>query len=227
MSRMGTVEANCPECGRSQRVTVCHSINVTVSPNLKDELFQDKINTFSCEQCGKTIRIALDLLYHDMDKGIKICEQYSDVDMKELEGSVESRIASVFRVTIPRSRYKRIVRSREDLKEKIMIFDDGFDDRVMEFLKVAFTVTGDLNLEPGTPIKIYYSGKAEEQSLLLSVLGERGLLGRYAVPVSQYDKMANSIVQLLDKDGSTENEWLLVDREYVRSLVDASGEGRA
>lgn len=60
-------QIKCPECGNIQMVTVWSSINVSLDPMLKDELFKATINVFDCEGCDLKMLLPVPLLYHDMD----------------------------------------------------------------------------------------------------------------------------------------------------------------
>jgi predicted RNA-binding Zn-ribbon protein involved in translation (DUF1610 family) len=64
----------CPECGTKQMVTIWRSLNVTTDPEIKNALFDGKINVFECDKCGYSGFIPVPLMYHDMNK--KICVQY-------------------------------------------------------------------------------------------------------------------------------------------------------
>jgi hypothetical protein len=67
MSKRVEVEALCPFCGFSQTVAFYSSVNVSLEPRLREEIFEDNINRFTCLNCCKTCLISADLLYHDMD----------------------------------------------------------------------------------------------------------------------------------------------------------------
>jgi hypothetical protein len=77
--------------------------------------------------------IGKDLLYHDMQMRVIIFEQYSSHDiMDQLETLKQQCPPSTFQD------YRfRIVKSRRGLIEKILIFQDGFDDRVVELMKLS------------------------------------------------------------------------------------------
>jgi len=67
MSKKVEVEATCPFCGYIQSVAFYSSVNVSLEPELREMVFDDEINQFTCLSCGKTCLISADLLYHDMD----------------------------------------------------------------------------------------------------------------------------------------------------------------
>jgi hypothetical protein len=63
------VEVSCPSCGSTGEATVCNSINAQLNPELKKQLLEGKVNLFHCEKCGGEYLMAVDLLYHDTEKG--------------------------------------------------------------------------------------------------------------------------------------------------------------
>ena len=74
MSMVDSRPMQCPSCGHNQEATYWQTINVTVSPELKQFLMKGTINTFACEKCGEKAFINIPLMYHDMDQ--KFCVQY-------------------------------------------------------------------------------------------------------------------------------------------------------
>lgn len=78
--RMTMVESHkldCPKCGHLQDASVWSTLNVTLSPDLREKLFNDEINVFACQKCGNRVLINVALLYHDMER--KYCVQYCPV----------------------------------------------------------------------------------------------------------------------------------------------------
>ena len=68
MSHRTTVEIPCPKCQDKQSVDVWDSINVTLDPSMRQQLFDGKINGFVCEKCSKAVVLHTPLLYHDMHR---------------------------------------------------------------------------------------------------------------------------------------------------------------
>ncbi|KPK77293.1 MAG: hypothetical protein AMJ89_02630 [candidate division Zixibacteria bacterium SM23_73] len=68
MSKKVKMKIACPQCGRKQKVLAYKSINVTLSPQLRENVFNDDINRFSCTDCNIYLLLPLDLLYHDMKR---------------------------------------------------------------------------------------------------------------------------------------------------------------
>lgn len=75
------VDATCPQCGTTHEMTLWSSVNVTVDPHLKEEVMQQRINVFTCANCGHRSFANTSLLYHDMNE--RYCIQYvTKEDMK-------------------------------------------------------------------------------------------------------------------------------------------------
>ena len=74
MSKIREGELECPSCGHSQKVTLWDSINVTLDPGLREDLFNGKINVFICDACEEEAFIPIPLMYHDMER--TLCVQY-------------------------------------------------------------------------------------------------------------------------------------------------------
>lgn len=74
MTDLRVHDIECPVCGNKQKAEICHSLNVTNDPWLKDKFFEGKINILECNSCRKEIFLDVPLLYHDMEK--KFLVQY-------------------------------------------------------------------------------------------------------------------------------------------------------
>ena len=74
MSKIAPLNLECPHCGNKQDTMVWDSVNVTLDPEFKTKLFDEEVNLFSCEKCGKKTFINAPLLYHDMAQ--QFCVQY-------------------------------------------------------------------------------------------------------------------------------------------------------
>jgi hypothetical protein len=68
LSKKGTLEIECTECGAEGYLEGWASINASLNPELKDKLLEGKLHVYQCDQCGASVHISAPLLYHDMDK---------------------------------------------------------------------------------------------------------------------------------------------------------------
>ncbi|MFP4475130.1 MAG: CpXC domain-containing protein [Desulfatibacillaceae bacterium] len=79
MSVTNSTEIECPECKSRQKVEYWDSINVTTNPELRDKLFQAKLNRFVCSECQYEAFLNVPLLYNDMEK--RFCAHFFPRDI--------------------------------------------------------------------------------------------------------------------------------------------------
>jgi hypothetical protein len=68
MTYVQTETVTCSKCSKEQTVSIHSTLNVTLDPALRENLFNGQINTFDCSSCGHQAMIGVPLLYHDMDR---------------------------------------------------------------------------------------------------------------------------------------------------------------
>lgn len=131
MSKAAPASLNCPFCDTAQAVILYDSVNVSVDPDLKDAVIEQTINTFTCINCRKNVSVHKNLLYHDMDN--KLLIYLLDQDSEAEAASTGNIFSSFFAYN-----NMRAVRSLNHFKEKILIFENGLSDDIIEIIKCAF-----------------------------------------------------------------------------------------
>lgn len=130
MSRFRREKVTCPSCGTPGTAKIWDSVNPTVDPSLKAGLLEGRLMSYVCPSCGSTTHLEHNLLYHDLDQGVLIWLTYGP------EKVPDPRAMHLFEA-LERPYTKRVVRSPRHLAEKILGFDAGLDDRVVEVVKVV------------------------------------------------------------------------------------------
>ena len=115
----------CPQCGESQKYRLFASINAKENPELRRRVLDETLFDWRCTRCNYFAAMAYSFLYTDPDAGYIICVTPAG------EGSVTEPTQEIQDFT------KRSVRNLAELKEKILIFDAGFDDMAVELVKNA------------------------------------------------------------------------------------------
>ena len=151
MSKQKTDEVSCHECGGHTTVTYWSSVNVRLNPNIKTMVMNGTINTFSCTGCGIPIHV-IGFLFSEKRYMIQFDAQGDGPDMG-------ATFFDMLEDMLPGRRF-RLVRSLEEMQEKIRIFDDELDDYVIEGLKaqIAQNIAG----YPGIEARVFYVGKRSE-----------------------------------------------------------------
>lgn len=68
MSVARTIELTCPECDREEEVEVHQTLNPTIEPDARRQLFEGEINVFQCPACQTRVYVGHPLLYQDMER---------------------------------------------------------------------------------------------------------------------------------------------------------------
>jgi hypothetical protein len=138
MSMERTISITCPGCGNSSDFVIWQSINTVMNPDMKQAVRDCSAFAFTCPHCKQTRNVDYGFLYHQMDDKIMIHYATSDEEAEEVEKMYASghKIDEML-VDLRAENYMiRIVRSHNQLLEKLAIIDAGLDDRLVEIYKV-------------------------------------------------------------------------------------------
>ena len=146
---------SCPRCGEAVETRMWPGINAEVNPNLREQVLQETLFNWTCPACGYVAQMAYPCLYHD--KGRKLM-----VYLVPNGGKEELDAVDVDRA-FPQIGYvqKRVVSSLAELKEKILIFEAGLDDRAVELVKWALSAV--VEKKDGKKPREGYFSFAEEE----------------------------------------------------------------
>ena len=115
----------CPQCGESQKYRLYASLNAKENPELKRRILSETLFDWRCKRCNYFAAMAYSFLYTDPEAKYIVCVTPSG-ESKSVEPTQEIQAYT-----------KRTVKNLADLKEKILIFDIGYDDVAVELVKSA------------------------------------------------------------------------------------------
>lgn len=124
MSQCETVKGKCPTCFLEQDITLWNSINTSLNSELKPMLLSQDILRVKCSGCGAILMLGYPLLYHDMEKQLMISFEPGPQE----EMPAPPPFMGDYQL--------RMVHTPNHLVEKILLFDDGLDDRAIELVKL-------------------------------------------------------------------------------------------
>jgi hypothetical protein len=219
MSQSAVTTVSCPQCRHGQEFTVWHSVNVSQDPELKPRVLDRSLTTFTCEKCGATASIEQDLLYHDMDRRLMIL-RHARHDAPEELGDKSLGLLSA----LGASAYAcRLVRTMNELVEKVLIWEDNLDDRSIEVFKEVVWQELDEAQREGQA-QLFYGGilhpPGEEAEIELVLSNNSGNLSMALPLESEFRRLEKQIVRCLPSTASQCGKWLRVDRQYARSILD-------
>ncbi|MCD8366415.1 MAG: CpXC domain-containing protein [Clostridiales bacterium] len=135
MAQTNTATLTCPICKKDHEVPIWRKIDVQKQPEAKQALLEGTFFDFSCPDCGYASRLHYGSLYVDA-----ALRELIYISGKADEAVADSeRAAAQLAQDVPfyhrGDSLLRIVPSAENLKEKLLIFENGLDDRLVEMCK--------------------------------------------------------------------------------------------
>ncbi len=148
MSKQHTERVPCLKCGEVNEFAIWDNIDTKTNPEAKKLLLSGEIFLFKCPKCGAIMHANNDCFYHQVEGKIMIQLLHSEKDANDVNIALKAidRFADkltdadkISDLQIPLPGYTfRIVRDQNQLREKVYIFNQGLDDRVIEIMKCIF-----------------------------------------------------------------------------------------
>lgn len=141
MDSFQTEKIICPKCGHEQEVKIYPSINSSLDTDIVEKILTNQLFCFECDECHEKTPLIYNSLYHDIEHGLMVwlMPEICDEHIKEMNDTAFQLQA--FGMVNPNVKYRyRIVRTVNELKEKMAIEKENLDDRILELLKVAYLV---------------------------------------------------------------------------------------
>jgi len=188
------------------------SINVSNSPLLKKQFLAGELNKCVCKECGHEAMVEHPVLYHDAEKKLLVWLSNDEAPPKDdFDPSAPSMKEFL------EGNNLRLVRSRNELIEKILIFDAGLDDRHLEFIKLVLMAQMSKNgQEIQGMLFAEVVGEGADKAIGFILAGEEG--NGLTIPWSAYEELATQHADIFPDPKTEAGKWLRVDLEYANSL---------
>jgi hypothetical protein len=199
MTLPATATATCPACGADFAVEVFASVNVSVTPELKQRVLDGSLFDYDCPKCGRLSRFGHVLLYHDMERAFQVW-------LRPEGDAPEPILTTMFEGGPVGGGYCfRWVEQGYELAEKVRVFDARLDDRLVELLKV-WTLAKSQQL--GTPL--LFSRRSPDGIEFLTQNDD-------VVPVSfsRYEALREQFAAKLDPDRG----WQKIGRAFALGFL--------
>lgn len=206
----------CPKCHQLSDINIWHSITVSDSADLKKDLLSGKINMFCCPSCEYKALFPAPLLYHDEEKSLMLSfSPCTDEETKnKLFNEIKQTSAQSGELENLAGYNLRFVYDYNSLLEKILIFDNGLNDKVTEVLKFLILMQKPENADNMTAV----FGKLENDFLEFLITDKTdGKCYTSKVPMESYKTVKEQLKQSGVKDMSF--YWEIVDFNYAAALL--------
>lgn len=140
MSEIRKQTVTCPKCGKQIEIETRDSIELPYDTEQKEAVLKNTFFKVHCTQCDLLFPIAYRCIYNDLEQRYYI---WLAPKMDELETTAiheyNERIKNDNVLKLAQAGYRyRIVRNDNELREKVIIFDNGLDDRYIETMKLIY-----------------------------------------------------------------------------------------
>lgn len=154
----------CPKCRAQLEVDIWDKIEMPYDAQYKEQLMKGSLFGAKCKVCQTMIPMVYDCEYNDLEQRymIWLVPELLDSEKARIMG-YNKRIETDKTLRLAQGGYRyRLVRTVNELREKIFIFDEGLDDRFIETMKVAYVPTIRKNAEEGMKIQGLYFDKNKD-----------------------------------------------------------------
>lgn len=202
MSTTSTRRVHCPDCGAEQDILVVESANVQRFPDFRVQLLARTFMRFSCAACSNRFVIEHEMLYTDLERrqffGVfpraeasrfSQCEELIEATYRQ---AFVDESPHVIRVSLDNC-VRRVVFGYEQLREKVVCFEAGLDDHIVEAIKLGI---GDADPALGAPLSL--QSVEEERLVFATPTGALVAVGRdvYDGVAAQADKTKSLLAPL-------------------------------
>lgn len=161
MSEITKQTIACPKCGKMIQIDVWDSIDIPYDIEQKEKVLKNTFFKATCEDCKIAFPIAYKCLYNDMEQKflIWLAPRLEEEEKAEV-AEYNEKLKTDNRLRLAQGGYTyRIVRNDNELREKVLIFDEGLDDRYIETMKLVYVPAFKKNIAKDSKILGLYFDK--------------------------------------------------------------------
>jgi len=143
-------EATCAACEHRWTVEIAHGLHITRLPHIREQLLTGRFQVFQCPRCAAPTVLEATAVYTDFERHEYVaCETAASASWQAAIARHQAVFRDCFERGPPiaqemgRAFKRRLVYGFRALREKILLWDAGLDDRIVEAVK------GDLLEEEG------------------------------------------------------------------------------
>lgn len=208
-------KVTCPKCGFVYEHECCLSVNAATDPALRERVVSGGTCVAVCPSCSVTTRLIYPCLYQDPEKSFAVyflprTEARSIPAKGDMENLLED--ASV--------KSRRLVDDYTELMEKIAIFENGMDDRVMELFKaytaISMMSAPDAGFKPDT---LVFQGKGDEEHFIMLGIRDKEM-HQLAVPQKLYFALNEAVG---GRDWGEGDDFVMVDMLWALEFLRKEG----
>ncbi len=212
------IEIECPSCGCEFEVPMREFVDAQEDPTVKKKIIEGEFFLNACPDCGDQMLVEYPVMYTDPEKKLNVylapgheedlLDQMNSLDIPPVDDTADV--------------VYRVVGNGVSLMEKILLAENGRDDRVMELYK--FTVWDQVqdewpDLEPGDLLYMY----DEDGEYLVIWTSDNGEDEMLSIELDEelYQELAKNYLQYMEVPAT---HYAEVDQYWIRQRFERGEE---
>lgn len=215
-SEVDVFPVTCPNCGKTHEHGTWTKVNAKRDPDMAARLREGTFFEYTCPECGFVGNLIHPCLYLDPVNSACVYFVLSEDFAKGVEGMFDGFSEDGEHPSIASSK-KRIVASRESLRDKAIAFSNNLNDGALELLKTGISGQAKMQgqIPPDSACAINLIDVIEDDCLVLRLeWDDDSLIAE--IPVGALDLFSDA----LEKSGIGVPESYYVDRQWADDTID-------
>lgn len=214
MSLMRKSKAACCKCGGSHEMNIYRSINAADDPELKQKVMDGSLFVWECPDCGQMNLVKYECLYHDPEKKLMVWLLPSG-ELPETEmTAIQNHTKAMGDYTLRR------VSDVTGLMEKVLLVEEGLDDRVMEMCKYVTKMelaskSGDQDVTPLMNMPMHFL-RNEDGALVLTYPQDGRMTGCH-IGMNVYEDCEGILER--NEDSLRTEGFAKIDSDWILSMM--------
>jgi len=215
----------CPNCQHDIEVEMRTSLEMPYDKEYKQEIMDGMFFRNKCEGCGRLIPAIYDFSYNDLENKylIWMLPTIGEIEKQHIIGFNERlKTDNVLRMAQGGYRYRIVVTDME-LREKILIFDEGLDDRYIEAMKNIYVPVILDKVGRDNKILGIFFDKDQNGEYQWMVVFDNRKPGIYTVNMNMYEDMEKRLKEAADRNYD-EHTMLMIEGRWAAKVMQETSE---
>jgi hypothetical protein len=215
-------------CGEHYVVEVANGLHISARPDIRQQILDGTFHRFNCPRCGATTMVDKLLSYTDFPQrqwftiapsdGLPWRRKWLAIANESFAATMQNNAPPMV-VQWGTEMTRRLMFGLAALREKLVVFDAGLDDRVIELLKIQ--LLRDLR-DTFSPSQYFHVVAVTADRLVFEKTHPDGVIRSFELPRSLYDDLARSDA-LAETIATAFPDGLLIDHRAMLA-PEATGE---
>lgn len=221
MSKHHVEKITCPHCHKESDFILWDSINTSLDPEMKAKVRSGEAFKWVCTSCGYEANVEYATLYHQMEDLVMIYYVPGEGDKTEtielMKGKYKNTDGEFVEMDmkIDEGYYKRVVDTRNQFREKLVLLDEALDDRIIELMKL-FMIAQIKDNDDDLEIEEMLFDKLEDGTRCFAIHLKDGRWAHTDFSQNFYKHMEQKFGKILEE----EKDEVVINLEWALSLME-------